>query len=117
MVRQFIQLWTLFTNGHSLLPLSKQSIIKLKIATGTVVVKVEVSACNYCDPVYALVNTENSNERGAELHIRTSRVFFKNKTLNSTLIQHSSSNRGQLTYGRKLFIIEKQVYFIFTAAL
>lgn len=49
------------TFSHSLLPLLKQSIIKLKIATGTVVVKVEVSvsACNYCDSVYALVNTEN----------------------------------------------------------
>lgn len=58
------------TFSHSLLPLLKQSIIKLKIATGTVVVKVEVSACNYCDPVYALVNTENSNERGAEVNLR-----------------------------------------------
>lgn len=63
MARQFIQLRTL------LYTLLKQSIIKLKIATGRVVFEAEVSACNYCDPVYSLVNIENSNERGAEKNL------------------------------------------------
>jgi len=53
-----------------LLPLLKQSIIKLKIATGRVVFEAEVTACNYCDPVCLLVNMENSNEKGAEENLR-----------------------------------------------
>lgn len=53
-----------------MLPLLKQSIIKLKIATGRVVFEPEVSVCNYCDPVYSLVNIENSNKRGAEVNVR-----------------------------------------------
>jgi len=52
-----------------LLPLLKQSIIKLKIATG-MVFEAEVTACNYCDPVCLLVNMENSNEKGAEVNLR-----------------------------------------------